>query len=161
MTYINPRRAVAGALPMALLARVARRLSDDCAATPGATLADDFAPLLDALEGAIADTLGGLGAAGAAKARQRLHRLQGEILRPFEGNTLVTVFLGCAYLWRDLLAEGRAVLVAGSPLDAAWEAMRAAICDAAGDDLLADVDRSGEKMARRLRDHLRRLGYER
>jgi hypothetical protein len=63
-------------------------------------------------------------------------------------NAMVTAYLIISYALADLLADGRMVLIAGGPLDRAYEAIKRAVV--AHEALIEGADKSATKGARRL-----------
>ncbi|KJS40375.1 MAG: hypothetical protein VR70_05920 [Rhodospirillaceae bacterium BRH_c57] len=151
MTYLSDRRRVALAIYPRLLA-VWMAVAMDAA---GGAADDEDRAVLAAIKAAEDDAYAGLDGKRVQTLRNRVKTLAAECLEGYEQSAMVKVFLMVAYALRDTLESGALVLVDGSPLDVAYSTIAAEV--SRHEDLMADVDRSAEKHARKLRERL--AGY--
>jgi hypothetical protein len=115
--------------------------------------------LLDQAWGEALDAAPALDPGRRRQLSRRLSRLWDELVKPHEWDVLMKVWLMVLFWLRDLLEDGRLVLVAGSAFDQAMSEILPEL-ERHG-DLWDGTERSARKHARKLQQHLESLGYYR
>ncbi len=151
MMHLSARRRVELALPANLMHRMVTQCVSEDIRT------DDDRNAIACLQRAAMEPMQGLTRDEAWRLACRVERAAGIVMDELRGHAHATAFLALTLWLKALLDDGVLELVKGSDFDQAMDAILATMEDAP--DIMAQVDRSATKAARRIDERLRREGY--
>lgn len=152
MAYINERHRVEAALPAAILYRCMSTMHQK-----GYETDDGADQVLAALKTALDEPLQGLTAKDADRLARRINRDSRSVTMTYHDRPVALVLIAMCEALRLLADDGSFLMVSGSPLDQAFEALVSEVEQ--HQDIVDGMGKSGEKNGRRIVDRLRAMGY--